>query len=652
MKKIDPLRILLIHPPAKSPAHPPGDLIRAAAGLAGRGLAVTIYDANLDFYLGQVFNPHESGFLLGRVKEKSDRGALAKAGLESPSDLTSPNDEAGLANALAILRSIDFYRPESFLTARRGLEDRLRLVCLAFYPSRLDWGRFYNHTLTDWPKMWKFCQDSASNPFIRFCRGGFRRRMDEADAGLLVFSVSSPDQVGASLTMAHFAKKEQPEIQVALWGDHLIRAGAPACMPGFWDHLLPAHDLAPLANLAARLAGLGEKTPCPAGAAPPSFLAGISWEGYLAPELVLPIHGYTGKTQQIMSAARRAGIRGFLLADTEMNLAQLTGMTGNEPGLCLGLKRALPGNMSEAELVRFYQAGVRLVCWQAPAAPDDFKASTRILAAASEAGLWNHVLVPGEAGQEYPLVKFLLANPNLGHSWERPGEAGLFSAAPRIWEVESGAYPPLPGRPLWQAAADPAHLLLYVNHHGAERLKRWRVREDGSSFYTVGENISYQFTPPEDLPAEVMAEIIRLVLAGGSGLPQYVEYNLRRAFLIGLALEEGAIVGAGSLKYPRPEYVESVKRRSGLDLSGHLERGYTTVRPPYRGLGIGTRLLEGETKRARDAGKKVFSIIGEDNIASQKMALRNNTRKVATFYSQHLGKEMGVWMPHWMLEEK
>jgi carbamate kinase len=66
-------------------------------------------------------------------------------------------------------------------------------------------------------------------------------------------------------------------------------------------------------------------------------------------------------------------------------------------------------------------------------------------------------------------------------------------------------------------------------------------------------------------------------------------------------------------------------------------------------MGIGTKLLEGLTARA--GKKKVFSIIGEDNVATQKIALRNQTKKVTTFYSERLGKEMGVWMPAWMLDE-
>ena len=115
-----------------------------------------------------------------------------------------------------------------------------------------------------------------------------------------------------------------------------------------------------------------------------------------------------------------------------------------------------------------------------------------------------------------------------------------------------------------------------------------------------------------------------------------------------LEVEYGLIVGNSILKRPRPEYVKAVNRQSGLDLSQYLERGYTSVRPEYRGMGIGTKLLEGLTERI--GNKKLFSIIGEDNMATQKMALRNKTRRVATFYSKSLGKEVGVWIPERMLE--
>ena len=139
-----------------------------------------------------------------------------------------------------------------------------------------------------------------------------------------------------------------------------------------------------------------------------------------------------------------------------------------------------------------------------------------------------------------------------------------------------------------------------------------------------------------------MDESCRMVEAGGSVSMHQVRGNLERAFLIGYAMEFDRIVGNSSLKHPRPEYVEKLKRKSGYDFTGYLERGYTSVRPEYRGSGIGTRLLAGLTKRTE--GKKLYSIITEDNLATQKIAARNRTRKLTTFFSDTIGKEVGVWV--------
>lgn len=59
-------------------------------------------------------------------------------------------------------------------------------------------------------------------------------------------------------------------------------------------------------------------------------------------------------------------------------------------------------------------------------------------------------------------------------------------------------------------------------------------------------------------------------------------------------------------------------------------------------MGIGTRLLEGLTKQTQ--GRKLYSIITEDNLATQKIAIRNKTRKLTTFFSPKTGKQVGVWV--------
>ena len=166
----------------------------------------------------------------------------------------------------------------------------------------------------------------------------------------------------------------------------------------------------------------------------------------------------------------------------------------------------------------------------------------------------------------------------------------------------------------------------------------------------VIDGITYYFASPDELPEGYLEVIIGLVEAGGSVDPARVRENLSHAFLIGYVLDEhGEIVACSSLKYPRPAYVQMVKEQTGLDLDGFLERGYTSVRPEYRGKRIASSLLAGLTARVRD--RKLYSVIGEDNIGGQKIALNNNTRKMAVYESPKTGKKMGVWVPEWMVEK-
>jgi len=155
--------------------------------------------------------------------------------------------------------------------------------------------------------------------------------------------------------------------------------------------------------------------------------------------------------------------------------------------------------------------------------------------------------------------------------------------------------------------------------------------------------ISYTFVSPEQLPEGLFEEVCRLVEAGGGVNPKRVRYNLKRAFLIARAEKEGVLVGTSSLKHPRPEYVQRIKEKLGLDIQGFLERGYTSILPGYRGLGIGTDLLGGLTSRAKGYG--IYSLIREDDRETQTIALRNQTVKVATFYSELTGQDLGLWMP-------
>jgi GNAT superfamily N-acetyltransferase len=164
------------------------------------------------------------------------------------------------------------------------------------------------------------------------------------------------------------------------------------------------------------------------------------------------------------------------------------------------------------------------------------------------------------------------------------------------------------------------------------------------------ENLTFYYQKPDDLPEGYLDKICKLVEAGGSVDTKFVRYNLEKAYLIAYVMDDGVIVGNSSLKHPRKEFITKINKIINFDFTGFLERGYTSVKPEYRAFGIGTKLLGGLTARAENY--KIFSIISEDNKATQKIALRNNTKKIANYYSEKVGKEMGVWMPEHMIEKR
>jgi len=260
-------------------------------------------------------------------------------------------------------------------------------------------------------------------------------------------------------------------------------------------------------------------------------------------------------------------------------------------------------------------------------------------------GFWNHLDLFGapadpdrpEAPPAVPWIHSLCR-------WE--AEPFWAAGARPTWPKRVDRYAgvkPLPGVPFWCVVKDPALIERWLEDTSVDALSRWRVEAAAGSAFRLGVELDYRFLAPSALSAEEMDEICAMVLAGGSVGARWVRHNLERAYLIGVVTERGVIVANSSLKHPRREYIEKVSRAAGIDLSGFLERGYTSVRPEYRNLGIGTRLLEGLTARAQ--GHRIFSIIGEDNADTQKIALHNRTQKVVTFYSQALGKNVGLWMP-------
>jgi GNAT superfamily N-acetyltransferase len=148
--------------------------------------------------------------------------------------------------------------------------------------------------------------------------------------------------------------------------------------------------------------------------------------------------------------------------------------------------------------------------------------------------------------------------------------------------------------------------------------------------------------PPQSLEPGLLDDIERLVLDGRAVDPGYVRHNLKRAHLIACALAGGQVAATVCLKHPRPEYVARLEKRTGLDLDGYLERGYTSVHPDFRGQGLGTRLVDYLTRQA--PGRKIYVVIAMDNLGAQAITKRCHTRLVAQFHSQATGREYGVWL--------
>lgn len=419
---------------------------------------------------------------------------------------------------------------------------------------------------------------------------GLAQRLPQGPA-LLLINLAQPEQWPGAHVLAKTAKELRPDVTVALLGGCLASGGGPGQGP--WDHLLSGpRDL-------CRLWGL----PAP-DKAPPDF-SGLPLDDYLSPQPVL-------------------GLGPELSPDKVPEAAGLAAMA--KDGACL-LRWSLAdaGGGGSAKL---------------------FKSFRRVLKEATSAGLWNHLELPTSGPWREGLLRLAGTNPHLVHSWSLP--------RPWPWQPGFGQPPdqphgggyaelaPLSGAPLWRSLAGPAHLWLYLQRHGPQTMRHWWLPPDGPP-YRLGDRVSYHYHRPADLPPKRLEEIASLILAAGKVGPKWLRHNLEHAYLVGWAEEQGVIVGTDTLKRPRQEYIDSVREQSGYDLNGYAERGYISILPQYRGLGVGSQLIQDLVARAGDL--KMFVIVGRDNKGGEQVLLRNRTRLVATYYSRLLDKEMGIWMP-------
>jgi anaerobic magnesium-protoporphyrin IX monomethyl ester cyclase len=195
--------------------------------------------------------------------------------------------------------------------------------------------------------------------------------------------------------------------------------------------------------------------------------------------------------------------------------------------------------------------------------------------------------------------------------------------------------------PFWFYIRIREYLLLHVARYGVDRVRRMKVKPGDLTPYACGSRLSYFFKSAGEIPQEILAEIQGLIALGEGVGTSWIDANLKRAFLIGYAVEEGRVVGTMTLKRPLERYRKAIEQKTHVDLGGYLERGYSSVRPEYRGLGLGDALLKGLVSRA--PAQKIYVTIRTDNLPAVKLTRKNDMRLAATFKNERTGHEIGLF---------
>jgi len=84
-----------------------------------------------------------------------------------------------------------------------------------------------------------------------------------------------------------------------------------------------------------------------------------------------------------------------------------------------------------------------------------------------------------------------------------------------------------------------------------------------------------------------------------------------------------------------------LRKKTDLDLTGYLERGYTYLRPEYRGRGIADRILKALMQGS--PGRSIYITIRMDNKDAIALGLRNGMKLAARFINERTGHEIGLF---------
>ncbi|RJR25133.1 MAG: radical SAM protein [Desulfobacteraceae bacterium] len=352
------------------------------------------------------------------------------------------------------------------------------------------------------------------------------------------------------------------------------------------------------------------------------------------------------------------------------------------------------GQFSARRIEIMARAGVRLVRWGVETGHPrilklmnkgtDLEESRKVLLASSNAGIWNHATMilgfPTETLEEAKeTIAFLDRNQDrihssilfrfslLSHSYivRNPSAFGIAEVdGPRTpfsydhpficsGGMDRGTFEnfwkwanyfrneQMYGNPLWYYLRIREYLLLYVARFGLETVRRWKVKPQDNNVFKAGDNVEFFFKKPSEIDQKSMDMICRLIESGGEVGLSWIRENLADAFMIGYAVEGDRVVGTLTHKRPKEKYVRYLMEKTGLDLRGYLERGYTFLRPEYRGIGIADRILKGLV--VRSPGEKIYVTIRTDNQEAISLGLRNGMRLAAIFHNDRTNHEVGVF---------
>ena len=155
--------------------------------------------------------------------------------------------------------------------------------------------------------------------------------------------------------------------------------------------------------------------------------------------------------------------------------------------------------------------------------------------------------------------------------------------------------------------------------------------------------IRFCYDRHEGIQPAILDQIRRLIIKGGGVGTKLIPENLQNAFLIGYAIDPSdRVLGTVTLKRPKAEYRLKIEEVTGLDLSGYLERGYTSIEKGFSGGVIADSLIKGLIERSEN--RKIYTTIRMDNHGALKLTRKNGMRLAATFKNWRTGREIGLFV--------